>query len=406
METLPRGPAHNSMLNTVKRCPQKYVYKYVWGFRKLTTSLPLTRGLWLHSMLQAEALRKGIEKGSLLEIPYLIDVPGLEAEIELDHDNLELVRRSPALDVDTGLQTIAVDRWPLTAGGMLKLLTEEVYDNLPDEIHEDLVQDGVTLPEACKRIMRSYLWAYRTSLADEDPLLVEYEFETEVDGHLYHGRIDLLFRDKDGRIVLRDWKTSSSMPEGSVWKLTESQLHLYPVALEPHFPEHTADAVEFDFLLTKPPGQPATLKSGKLSRATKLMDPLSLKQAADAAGIGLDDEIYATDKKNPTSPTLREKIEELTDSSPFYRRYRMPRSKKVTATIFEDNAKAIEFMDALHEDTSGAYRVTDRSCDYMCEFKDVCVAHLYDLDYGSVLNRDFEPWEPDDLHDLNPGDDA
>lgn len=399
MQHLPLGAIHNSMLVTAKSCPQKYVYKYVWGYRKIRLGLPLTKGLWLHSMLQALSLKQGLEKGSLLVVPEELTIPGLSIPAKVDAENFLLY-------VDIGdEEELTRMSYPLSSGGMLKLLTELVYDPLPVEIQDDLLTSGLELPEACRRVMKSYLWAYRSVLPKERPLLVEHEFSVDVDGRVYQGRIDLLLEDSGKRITLRDWKTSTSIPTGSTWKLTESQLHIYPVTMDVVLDglgfERSIDAVEFDFILSTPPGRPALVSKGtKLSRATKLMDPLSLTEAAKEAGLGMDDQIYITDKKNPDSPTLAEKLEEVSKTNDFFQRFTLPRAKKVTYQIFQENDNALKFIEELHESPEEAYRNTGRECDYMCEFKDVCVAHLYGLDFQMILNRDFEPWVPDDLDEL------
>lgn len=418
---LPRGPVHNTMLATAKRCPQRYVFKYVRGLRPIETALPLRRGLWLHSMLEADALKRGLAKDTLLVVPETLHVHGF-GEVGLyapgGEDPLLMVTHEK--ETEEGEAFLGTSIYPLTAGGMLKLLTEHVYDWLPEETKEQLTEGGVELPEACRRIMRGYLWKYRSTLDEEDVLLVEYENSTDIDGELYHWRIDELVRTADGMVVLRDWKTTKTLPTGQAWKLMESQLHLYPVALKPHLDDlaeqtSTADmdgritlpdleiqAVEFDFLRTKPPLEPAINKSGKLSRAVTETDAMTFLAAAKKAGLGLTDECYDTNQTHPVSPTVEERLEELKDNDLFFSRPRLPRSKKVTARLLSENESAIALIDALHEDPEEySYRVTERSCDYACDVRDLCIADLYGMDVSTIVNRDFEQWEPDDLHEMH-----
>lgn len=418
---LPRGPVHNTMLTTARRCPQRYVFKYVRGLRPIETALPLRRGLWLHSMLQADALKRGLAKDTLLVVPETIDVHGV-GEVELyapgGEDPLLMVRYEP----EEGDKRTAT--YPLTSGGMLKLLTEHVYEWLPEETKEHITENGLELPEACRRIMRGYLWKYRDVLDREEVLLVEYENATEVDGELYHWRIDELVRTADGVVVLRDWKTTKSLPTGSTWKLIESQLHLYPVTLKPHLdelakqnattdmkgrtsvPELEVQAVEFDYLRSRPPLEPSVNKSGKLSRAVRDTDAMTFLSAAKKAGLERTDECYDTNKTNPVSPTVEEKLEELKDNDIFFMRQRLPRSKKVTRRLLEENENTIGLIDSLHERPEDfAYRVTipsgPYSCENGCEFKDLCVADLYGMDVSTIIGRDFEEWEPEDLHEMD-----
>lgn len=410
LRQLPRGPVHNTMLGVVRRCPQQYVFKYVNGLRAMSIGKPLRRGLWVHSMLQADALRKGIIERTLLVVPETIDVHGIEEPVEVDAENLEFVLRLESIDTETGEKQVHAFRYPLNAGGMLQILTEHVYEWLPEEAREELTEGSIELPEACKRIVAGYRWAHRDRLDKERVLLVEFEAATDIDGELYHFRIDILLETHDGVVVLRDWKSTQTLPKGQAWKLMESQLHLYPVALAPHLTEmgftKEIQGIEFDFLRTKLPSKPAVNKSGKLSRAAKEFDARTFLQAAKEAQLDLDDEAYDTNAKYPVSPTVREIVEGCKNEDLFYRRERLPRSKRVTNRLLTENEATISFIDALHEDPEGfSYRVVQRhgamACDNGCEFTDICIGTLYGLDMSSTIKRDFELWQPDDLHEMD-----
>lgn len=192
----------HSMMKTFRRCPQQTYYKYVLRLKPKVASKPLTRGTWMHK---------------LLETYY-----------------------------DGGDWKLAHD-----------LLSKE-FSMLMDEEKEELGD----LPRECARLMRGYLWHYQES----DPWTVletEMTLETEFpDGSIYRGRIDMLVENQFGLWIV-DHKTHKTLPNLD-FRLLDAASALYIwAAIRNKIP---VQGFIWNYLRTKPPSIPKLTKQGRLSR--------------------------------------------------------------------------------------------------------------------------------------------
>lgn len=365
------APIHNSQINCARRCLRQYRYAYVERLEPKRVSLPLARGQWLHYGLAAEHIRLGHEKGSLLMVPALeIDDVGMVYP-RVDDGTMEVPKTE-----DRAART-----YDLSWQGMVDLLTTEVWMRLFPEEQEDYFENGYYLPNAVRKILRSYFYWWRDVLAEEEPLLIEQPWQRQhASGHTFEGRIDLLLRDRKGNLVLRDWKSTKSAPKSS-WKLMESQLHIYPWGIDSILKWHELGEVayiEFDYLLTKPPTKPKQNQDGSLSKAKIETDALTYLEALREYGIEI-------------TPEHKKKLKELKEDNPFFQRHPSPRSKKVTNQILDEALQTAEVMKQIHErPPAGAVRTVRQSCDWDCSYQDLCMGELWDNDVSTIRKREFQ----------------
>lgn len=390
------SPFHYSELQAARRCPQKYFYGYLYegvGLRRITEALTLKRGLWLHAMLQADALKRGLEHGSLLETPETIDVPGRipekDGEVWLDAEGRALVL------ADEGARR----SYELSWRGMLELLTTETdWALLPDEVvSEHYTEGGQSLPEACRNVMRGYLWQYRNVLPKRQPLLVEKTWRRTNDAGPvpieHEGRVDLVELDERGIPSLVDWKTTKAVP-GQEFRLMESQRWLYVWGIEPIMQEHanrldqdlSIRALVLDYLVTKTPTKPKQNKDGTLSKRAVQTTPLVYFEALKEYGIELDEH-------------HREVLEELERTNDFYRREMMPVNQKALTTVLLEAALSAQMAQGFREAPGTTYRNVDRSCTFMCDFLPLCQAELYGMDAQTIRDREYVSRSPETEED-------
>lgn len=156
--------ATHSMLKTFRRCPKQAEFKYVYRLKPRLPGKPLSRGSWMHELLE---------------------------EFHMGRD------------------------WEFRH----KLLTAKFY-NLFDE-ERDFYGD---LPTECLRLMKAYIWHYKYD--PWKVLETEFTLETEFpDGTIYRGKVDMLIENRFG-LWLVDHKTHKTLPDHQ-FRLLDAQSALY-----------------------------------------------------------------------------------------------------------------------------------------------------------------------------------
>ncbi|AVJ51025.1 exonuclease [Microbacterium phage Pikmin] len=140
-----------SMVSSFVECPRETYYSIILGLRPRLESKPLTRGTWVHSLLEERA-NGGDWRAKHQEI-------------------LEKAR----------------------------------FDQFEEEVDE--------LAEECYNILLSYEWVYRNE--NLTPIIAELTVERPMfNGKaLYRGRIDLIVQDENGDVWLLDHKTHATLPD-------------------------------------------------------------------------------------------------------------------------------------------------------------------------------------------------
>lgn len=199
----------NSKANTWRRCPKKFQFKYELGLRPKVKGLPLTRGDWIHQMLQTHYEGR--------------DWKGTHQD-----------------------------------------LTKQFY-TLFEEEREELGD----LPAETNRIMRSYLRRYKKE--DKQYRVVDVELDEIVvlkPGLKFNFIIDLIVEDELGSLWLWDHKTVKNFMDED-FKLLDAQLARYFWAAEV-MGYTPLKGVLFNEIRTKPPAIPQELKDGSLSKRKKI----------------------------------------------------------------------------------------------------------------------------------------
>lgn len=154
----------HSMLKTFRRCPKQTQYKYAMRLQPKVSSKPLTRGTWIHKLLEEHY------KGN---------------------DWREEHQRQCAR-------------------------FEELFDEERDELGD--------LPREILGIMEAYFWHYK----EHDWKVLETEFTLETkwpDGSIYRAKIDLLVEDQYGLWIV-DHKTHKRLPDLG-YRILDAQSGLY-----------------------------------------------------------------------------------------------------------------------------------------------------------------------------------
>ena len=221
----------NSKINTFRRCPKRYEYKYVQRLEKRKRGLPLYRGSWLHDMLME-----------------YYDGEGWEA--------------AHAKYTDEFMSMFEEER--------------EEYGDLPGET---------------ERIMRSYIRHYEKR--DKKLRIVDSELDeilTLPSGDRFNFIIDLVVEEPDGGLWLWDHKTVKSFMDPD-FMLLDTQLTRYFWCAE-YMGYKPLRGVMFNEIRTKAPTVPRVLKSGQLSQA-KNIDTDFYTYAREIVRHGLDPTPYA-----------------------------------------------------------------------------------------------------------------
>lgn len=332
----------HSMIKTFRRCPKQAEYKYVRRLKPKLVSLPLKRGSWFHSMLEAfyGASKDGYSRDDAADAAW------------------------------------------------------EVHDHLSykfSELFEEEREDYGDLPGDVRRLFKSYLWHYEH---DEWKIHdVEFTLDTTFpDGSIYRCKIDTLVEDQFG-LWLADHKTHKSLPNHD-YRVIDSQSGLYLwSALRNKIP---VQGFIFNYIRTKAPTLPTPIKNGsRISRWD------TIDTDYPTAVEGLKKYGFMTKKKviPYRAKLLRLKKQQYQPGAPqgssFFRRDVIEKStdmiKKVALEAYHTHQRMNDYFPAPHPDA--VERVPDRSCSYFCSYPDICSIELFGGNTQSVLKR-FKEGDP------------
>lgn len=125
------------------------------------------------------------------------------------------------------------------ANGELKF--EELVDTYELEYPSAVVERFPRMPNPKIKLAELYYQQghdYLTSLKpfkDMEILGAEMEFEMPIDDWIFNGVIDLVYRDKNGDIILRDYKSKSKFKSKAELHRYARQLYLYSQFIKLHF---------------------------------------------------------------------------------------------------------------------------------------------------------------------------
>lgn len=205
-----------SMVSSFVECPRETYYGIVLGLRPRLTSKPLTRGTWVHSLLE--------ERGK---------------------------------------------------GGDWRALHKQLTAKAEETMFEEETEG---LAEECYNIVLSYEWVHRKEVLI--PVAVELTVErTMFRGKvLYRGRIDIIWIDENGDVWLGDHKTHKDLPDWRYRELAfQHYSYLWAIAASPEYkklrykgkPLPKPKGFIYDYCRTGAIKRPTLTTKGKQSRVLK-----------------------------------------------------------------------------------------------------------------------------------------
>lgn len=330
----------HSSLKVFRRCPKQYDYKYLQRLKPVTVGVPLKRGVWMHELL------------------------------EVHHQGLDWRDRHRELC--------------------------RKYDELLDD-EKDHYGD---LPNELAALMRSYVWYYK----DDPWTVVETEFtiETELpNGVVYRGRVDALVENQFG-LWVADHKTHRTLPD-LTFRLLDAQSALYLWALLRK--KFGVRGFVWNYLRTTPPSKPRVVKAG---------DRL-YKNLGDTDYLTYGSEIkrlLASGELLKATPEIKAKLAQLKEeryrpgeiqTSPFFRRDYLEKQNDLLRRVAQENYTTVRrIMQYDFSKPDAIERVVDRSCSYMCAYKDLCAVELLGGNPNHLRRSAFRVGDPMDYYQDNP----
>lgn len=254
------------------------------------------------------------------------------------------------------------------------------WNSLFDEEREALSEKYGPLPQAVKRIIRSYLWYYKHD--GWKVLAAEYEFEIMVGSFEYegvkiivyaNGKADLIVEDEEGNRWVVDHKSTGQIPDQNAFHAMDPQLQLYPVGVKEKFGQMAG--IFYNYIKSRPPTIPQLTQRGDISKRRIATDfPTALRFLKDN---GFDPKDF--------SDFLRP----LRKGSPFLKRYRLPREPKVTKTILTDFINVAKDIYISKQKKHHVRNIT-KDCKNMCPYHDLCRGELNGYDMTHLRRARFE----------------
>jgi hypothetical protein len=323
-----------SMVSTFVECPRETYYGIVMGLRPRLESKPLTRGTWVHALLE--------ERGR---------------------------------------------------GGDWRAKHQELIAKAEENTFEE---ETAGLAEECYNIVASYEWVHRNEVLT--PVAVELTVERPMfNGKvLYRGRIDIIWIDEHGDVWLGDHKTHATLPDWRYRELAfQHYSYLWAVARAPGYrklrykgkPLPQPKGFIYDYCRTSAIHTPSLTQAGKISKVVKPSGTtypvfiewlisvgkatrvrgkflLAIEDAAERAYV--EEFIVALKHRDYSTEFRRDKLEFTPEQA--------ERQRKAFVT------SARRLLTYKWDDPDCVERNLHACSGYMCNYKDLTVA---DLMHGS-----------------------
>jgi hypothetical protein len=322
------------MVSTFVKCPRETYYGIVMGLRPRIEKKPLTRGTWVHALLEERG------KGG-----------------DWREKHKELTRQAE------------------------ETTFEEETAGLADE---------------CYRIVTSYEYAHRNEILT--PVAVELTVERPMfkGKVLYRGRIDIIWIDENGDVWLGDHKTHAQLPEWQYRELAfQHYSYLWAVRTSPEYrklrykgkPLPQPKGFIYDYCKTGSISKPTLTQKGKISRVVKPTGTTLPVFKEFLRENGWLTTIKGQDLLAIEDPKERAYVEEFLvaleqrDYSDLFRRDKLvftPEQSRRQWKAFVTSARRL--LTYKWDDPDCVERNLDACSSYMCNYKDLTVA---DLMHGS-----------------------
>lgn len=330
----------HSMLKTFRGCHREAMYKYHMRLQPKRLSKPLTRGKWLHD---------------LLEVHYK------GGDWRQQHK-----------------------RWV------------NKFRNLFDEEKEDL---GSELPTEIAQLMESYFWHYE---ADEWEVL-DTELLVEAmlpNGHLFRGKVDILIQNQYGEVWAGDHKSHKRLPDWD-FRMLDEQSTLYSWALgEMGKP---VSGFFWNYISTAGMTMPKVTQDGKrFYKSQTNFDYLVFRQALAEArqtyGPGWPTDKEERARLRALAASLKAQRYDPANpiqTSPHFRRDYLV---KTNALIERVLAGVVRTSDDMHSydfsDEMSVERNVNTCKSFLCHYKSLNIADLVNGDSSMTQKREYTHEDP------------
>ena len=272
-----------------------------------------------------------------------------------------------------------------------KRLTRQ-FNQLFEEEREEIGD----LPGDCKRLMESYLWHYQ----NDDWKVLENEFTLETEfpnGSIYRCKVDKLIENQYG-LWLADHKWHRTLPDHN-FRLLDAQSALYVwCAIRNKIP---VQGFIWDYGRSKVPTMPSFTQTGLVSRWDS-MDTDYL------TAIRWFKENFPQGVPKRYVPKLKmlkaqQYVVGEPQTSTFFSRVVIEKSDEMLKRVAQENyhtARRMNEYDFSNPDR--VERVVDRSCSFMCSYKDICALELYGGNIAPIVKRRFKVGDPQDYYQDRP----
>lgn len=362
---------HFSAIDTHRKCPQRYAYRYIEGLsdvREDTPTPPLEIGSWWHAVKAAESLERGRARQTLKKVPR----------------KLSTVDNGPTFDGSS-----------VTASEVLTAL-DEWWTKLGDEKREAYTEFcGQDVPTRIEKMFEQWQERWAEDIENEDPLAVEMYWERVLqkpgekrEGLKLFGFIDEIVWDrKREQVVVRDHKTMKVMKEPDVTADRMSpQLQMYGWGAEEivkGWGFKGVSAVEFDRVRTSAPKTPKVNLDGTLSKSVKDFDLetyLEWSKGEDGQGVyfkgrkagGQEAGYYTAEDE------VIERLSTPSAKSEWNQRSRLPINPKILRGHLVSivlTSKSMTRTEKNYGDMGAVERDISAGCKW-CPFMDLCFFQL------------------------------
>lgn len=341
-----------SMIKAFRSCPREALYKYAMRLSPKVASTPLTRGKWVHSILE---------------------------------------------DYYNGLD------WHITHKKM-KLQ----FSKLMDEEKEKLGD----LPNEIELMMKSYFWHYgdpEVEGTEWEVVDVELLLEAPMpNGHIFRGKFDMLVM-IDGRLWLVDHKTHKKFPDWA-YRMFDEQSTMYTwVARENGIP---VEGFIWNYINTSGFPKYNVLKDGS-AFYKKSLDADSTYPALVAAVKKAQKEYPDTFLKDPADKrAVKARLQALKEErwrgpndmprSTFFRRDFLSKDDDLIERTLKSVMRTSDTMHSYDfSDPDYVERDVNQCKGFMCNFKDLSLADLVQGDSTLLQKRGYKKSDPLAYHNGN-----
>lgn len=252
------------------------------------------------------------------------------------------------------------------------------------------------LPGEVKRMMEAYLYLYREEDEDWEILYVEETFVIDHgDGHEFSFKPDLIVRDHAlNQTIVWDHKTTKSIPSAE-FRLTDLQSGLYPWGLD--VVGIHVDSFGYNYIRTKAPTVPKINKNGAISKRRIDTDYYTLASFLKdyyAEGIWVSGKEF----KWPDIPShWKVQLKTLKEYNTYFKRTRIKKPQVVQDRLVRELDFTTEEIAAYYEmaaDNPGEDiwpRTMLLSCDWDCDFYELCLIELMGGDGKFIRKTKYQP---------------